>query len=736
MQRFLLRFGWLLPVGSILVGIAILVLTYAFASIPLPKDIKLSSSAQVFDVNGDKIGIYSGEVRRFLIDTGKLLDKKPYIGEAVIAAEDRDFYSHNGVSIKGIIRAAWANVTGGEIAQGGSTITQQYIKQAVLQDPERTITRKVKEAILAIKLERRYSKRQILGFYLNTIYLGRGAYGIEAAARTYFARSAEELTLGQAAYLAGIIPAPNSYQPDDNPEGAKGRRDRVLDLMAQEGFITPAEADEASRGKIQLREGADSSTPTTQTAAYFMEWLRKDYLYPMFKEELYTRGLEIHTTLDLNMQDMAERAVEGILTEKSDPQAALVSMTPRGEVRALVGSSRDFENIKKARGFNYASGYPGRQAGSAFKPFTLLTAIQEGISLNSRFSGRSPVQIPEPCAGENGLPPWTVENYGGGSYGTLTLDQATTNSVNTIFAQLIHTVGPEKVVDTLNALQFDRDDAGAERVINPDCGLALGILDVTPLEMARAYATFAGRGRMPEVMPITYIEDAEGNCIVDFRDVRNNCEDDRQLEFDQVVDQNSVDVMTQALTHVVQSGTATVANIGRPVAGKTGTAQANRNAWFAGYVPQLATVVWEGYPVESGPDKKIGTIDDIVPEMRYCSDPVLCRPVHGYEVTGGGAPVSPAVIWANFMREATVDLEPLPFPIPTDLPDKVINSPAPTPTPTKTPKPRKTPKPEPTVVVTPTIEPTPTAEPTPTGQPTIAPTPSQDAGAQGSGGDP
>jgi penicillin-binding protein 1A len=458
----------------------------------------------------------------------------------------------------------------------------------------------------------------------------------------------------------------------------------------------------------------------------------------MFKEELYTGGLEIHTTLNMEMQELAEDAVAGILTEKEDPQAALVSMTPRGEIRAFVGG-RDFDNIKKARGFNYASDYPGRQAGSSFKPFTLLTAIEEGISLNSRFSGGSPVDIPEPCAGENGLPPWEVENYGGGSYGTLTLDQATTNSVNTVYAQLIHEVGPEKVVDTLDKLQFDRDDTDSPREISPDCGLALGILDVTPLEMARAYASFAGRGRLPEVMPITYITDSQGNCIVDFRNMAKDCEDDEEIEYEQIAAQNSVDVMTQSLTHVVQSGTATVANIGRPVAGKTGTAQANRNAWFAGYVPQLATVVWEGYPAEPGPDKKFGTGDDIVPEMHYCSDPVLCRPVHGYEVTGGGAPVSPAVIWANFMREAVADMEPLPFPTPTDLPEKVINSPAPVPSSTATARPTKSPKPQPTVIVTtPTPKATPTAEPSPTGGPTINPTPTQHAPGEDdpAGGDP
>ena len=238
----------MLPVFAIAVGGVILTLTYAFASIPLPADIKLSSSAEVYDRHGELIGVYSGEVRRFLIDTDDLLRKRPYIGEAVIAAEDREFYDHNGVSARGIVRAAWANLTGGEVSQGGSTITQQYVKQAVLRDPSRTVTRKAKEAILAVKLERRYSKKQILGFYLNTIDLGRGAYGFEAAARTYFGHAhAADLTLAQAAYLAGIIPAPNSYQPDDNQELAQARRDRVINAMLQEGFISDSQAERAMK---------------------------------------------------------------------------------------------------------------------------------------------------------------------------------------------------------------------------------------------------------------------------------------------------------------------------------------------------------------------------------------------------------------------------------------------------------------------------------------------------------
>lgn len=697
-------------------------MTYAFSKIPLPRDITLPSSAEVFDVNGKLIGTYSDEIKRFLIDTDKLLDKRPFIGQAVIAAEDRQFYEHNGISPRGIVRAAWANLTGGEIAQGGSTITQQYVKNAVLRDPSRTVTRKAKEAILAIKLERRYSKREILGFYLNTIYLGRGAYGIEAAAETYFNRDADELTLPQMAYLAGIIPAPQAYQPDENPEGARSRRDRVLDLMEAEGFITSDQARKAKRGKVKLITDPGQSAEESD-AAYFMEWLRKEYLYPEFKEELYTRGFKIHTTLDMEMQELAEAKVAEILTEKEDPQAAVVSMTPRGEVRAFVGG-RDFRNIRTARGFNYASDPPGRQAGSAFKPWTLLAAIEQGISPTSTFSGASPQNIGDPCAGENGLPPWEVENYGGATYGSMSLVEATTNSVNTIYAQLIEEIGPPAVVDILDVLQFDREDTrGREREISPDCGLSLGILDVTPLEMARAYAGMAARGRLPEVAPITYIEDSAGNCVKEYRAQKGDCEEESTPDAEQVVEQNSADVLNQSLTQVVQSGTATVANIGRPVAGKTGTTQSNRDAWFAGYIPQLVTVVWEGYAFEPGPDKKVGTDDDLVPEMRYCSDSNLCRPVHGYDVTGGGAPVSPAVIWANYMREVTADMEILDFPTPVDMPDEVINEAPPSPTVTASPKAEKTEEPEAEPSEEPSVEPTEEPSPVPTEQPTEEPSP-------------
>ena len=709
-QRWLLRYGWLLPLGAVVVGGSILVLTYAFASIPLPEDVDyLNSSAEVFDRHGNVIGTFTDEERRFLVDTGELLEKKPFIGEAVISSEDRDFYDHNGVSIDGIVRAAWRNLSGGEIREGGSTITQQYVKNTVLT-PERTVTRKLKEAVLAMKLERQYSKDEILGFYLNTIYFGRGAYGIEAAARSYFDKHADELTLREAAYLAAIIPSPEALDPTTNPIGARKGRDNVLQAMVEEGYITPRQADKASRGKVKAIKRS-TGAPKTQTAAYFMEWLRRDVLGPRLGQKLYTGGLKIHTTLDLDMQRYAEEAVAASLTEPTEPQAALVSMTPGGQVRALVGG-RDFHNVKKARGFNFATDV-GRQPGSAFKPFTLLASLEEGISLSSRFSGRSPITIPDPeCYTDGG--PWEVDNYGGSSYGTLDLRQATANSVNTIYAQLIAEIGPEKVASLLEELGFN---AGND--IPPTCSLSLGgSFDVTALDLARAYAAVDAGGVLPEITPVTYIEDSHGNCVIEYvPDKDRDCEDEATDTGDRVVEDDVAYALTQTLETVVTSGTAANAvSLPRPAAGKTGTTQDNKDAWFAGYVPQLTTVVWMGYPLER---PKGG--EPVVPLMSYCSDPFECRPVKGIEVTGGSFP---ATIWNTYMLQATAEMDVIDFPLPADLPDEVINTAPPVTPATVAPTEEATPEPEPTesdIEVTPPPTTPPPAPPTPGPGPTILP---------------
>jgi penicillin-binding protein 1A len=699
---------------ALLIGVGILAVTYAFASIPLPKDVQVTQSAEVFDRHGHLIGTYSSEIKRFLIDTTKL---PPYVKQAVISSEDKNYYHHGGVDVRGIARAAWADLTGGGIQQGGSTIAQQYVKNAILHDPSQTISRKVKEAVLAIKLEHRFSKDQILGFYLNTIYLGRGAYGIEAAARAYFNEHATELSLRQAAFIAGIIPAPESYQPDENPDLAKERRDHVLHLMQEQGYITAARTVKASHGPVKLAPGS-SGRAKHEKAAYFMEWLRKRYLYPKYGNCLYTCGLKIYTNLDLNMQRQAENAVASTLTEKTDPQAALVSMTPRGELRAFVGG-KDFDNVKKAGGFDYASDYPGRFPGSSLKPFTLLAAIHQGVSPEATtFPGASPVTITDPrCATKDPTTgvyqPWQPENFEGEQFGTINLDQATTDSVNTVYAQLVAEIGPEKVATTLDRFGYGREGTSGKRQIPPNCSLALGAIPVTPLEHARAYAAFDARGKLPTVTPIRYVQNATGRCIDEYLGAKKTCKNNHRDITTTVETQNNVDVLTQVLTHVVESGTATAANIGRPVAGKTGTTQDHQDAWFAGYVPQLTTVVWVGYPVQHVKGRPPFT-----PQMQFCSDPVLCRPVHGINVAGG---TFPAMIWAKYMAAAVQGLPIEQFPTPTVLPTKVLNSPVAQYTPVPQPSATRTASPSPSPTATPSPHPSPTTRPTPTPHPTPTP---------------
>jgi len=715
-RRRWIRFLWVLPVLALLSGLVGVVIVYALASVPLPRQVELPSAAEVFDRDGELIGIFASEERRFTIDTTRL---PPHVWRAVIAAEDRNFFEHQGVSVRAVIRAAWANLTGGQISQGGSTITQQYIKNAVLQDPSRTVERKAREAVLALKLERAFSKRQILGFYLNTIYLGRGAYGIEAAARSYFDKHAIDLTLSESAYLAGIIPAPESYQLDRRPRAAKERRDRVLTQLEAQGYITQDRMAEALQAKLRL---ARSPAAGTQKAAYFMEWLRRDVLEPQLGVRLYTSGLQIHTTLDLDMQAQAEAAVSSLLQKRSEPQAALVALTPKGSLRALVGGRR-FRAVQAARGFNFATDNR-RQPGSAFKPFTLLSAIEQGISPMSRFPGPSPATISDPaCANPDGTP-WQPENYGGASYGTITLDEATTNSVNTVYAQLIAEIGPDSVAGLLERFGFSgpSGDAVAAR-----CSLALGgsDVDVSPLQMARAYAGFTARGAEPDVSSVLYVEDQDGNCVLEYGDQRaTRCGSARRTTGRRVVERNSADVLNQVLTHVVSGGTATAADIGRPTAGKTGTTQNNVDAWFAGSIPQLTTVVWMGYPRLE--DK------DLVPQMRFCTDAELCRPVQGIDVTGGSFP---ARIWAAFMAEAVAGTPVEEFATPVNLPNEVLNSPpppppsprpspSPSPTPTPSPSPSFTPSPSPAPSPSPVPSPSPAPSPTPAPSPSLTPAPS------------
>ncbi|MGH2740143.1 MAG: transglycosylase domain-containing protein [Actinomycetota bacterium] len=590
------RFWWLLvPLAAAMVLVAALTIVYVRLSIP--KAIRPPQTTLLMDRQGDLITSLHAEIDRTDI---KLAEMPGHLQRAVVAAEDAGFYSHNGVSPLAILRAAWVNLTSGQIAQGGSTITQQYVKNA-FTGPDRTIGRKVEEALLAIKLEGRLSKREILERYLNTIYLGHGAYGVQAAARTYFGVPASDLRPIESATIAGVIKAPENYDPIDHPVRAKVRRNYVLSRMEELGMVSPARARALSRRPVRTT-GIPSSFEES-VAAYFVDHVKRDLLERYGAQTTFTGGLRVQTTLDLSFQRAAEEAVLAHLGEPGDPAVALVAVDPAtGEIRAMVGG-RDFRTAK----VNLATGRggSGRQAGSAFKPFTLVAALEEGISLRSRFAGPASIEIDDStCSG------WGPENYEGTSYGVLDVIQATALSVNTVFAQLIAQTGPENVVDAARKL-------GVGSELQPVCSITLGSEEVTPLEMTSAYATLAAGGIHHEAVSIRAVRASGGKVL-----------ERSKPDGEQVLEPNVAAQVTYALQRVIADGTGRAAAFGpSEIAGKTGTTNDNADAWFCGYTPLLAACVWVGYP------------EGRVPMTN----------VHGIRVTGG---TFPALIWRDFMAAA------------------------------------------------------------------------------------
>ena len=608
------------------------------ASLPLPDIPPSAQSSKLLAVDGELIATLHGEENRTVVPLAQI---SPHLSRAVVAVEDRTFFDHEGFSIRGIVRAARANWQGGGIVQGGSTITQQYVRHAFPDvGTDRTLGRKLKEAFWAVKLERSSSKDEILEHYLNAVYFGRGAYGAEAAARTYFKTSAAQLTAGQSAYLAGLIRAPQRYQIDADPARARALRDAVLDRQVALGLVTPGEAAAAKAEDLtaQFKPGISIEADSAR-AGYFVEYVRR-LLKSEFKlgdEEILRGGLRISTTLDLRMQEAAEAAVRGVLNRPSDPEAALVAMDPSGRIRAMVGG-RDIDSVERARGFNFAADVNGtgggRPAGSAFKTFALAAFLEEGKSIRSTFSGHSTITInSDRC--RNGSKPWQVSNYGNECYGYLDVTGATTHSVNTIYAQIMNeVVSPQKFIEvaTKTGISIPPGDAG--------CALTLGTSDVTPLEMAGAYTTFAQRGRRPTPLAVTRITRPSGEVIAE-----------RDPSVAQVMDANVADTVNHVLRQNIESGTGTGARIGRPAAGKTGTTENFQDAWFAGYTPELTTVVWMGF----APDAS-GRI------------PLMSR-VRGRSVTGGSFP---ATIWKGFMTEALKGIPAGDFPEP-QITGKVIS---------------------------------------------------------------
>jgi 1A family penicillin-binding protein len=578
--------------------------------LPLRSQIRTSDGtllATLFEEN--RIQVATSEIPRIVKD-------------AVVAVEDARFWEHSGIDAKAIARAAIANWAHGTTVQGGSTITQQLAKLMYFPDAQRTLRRKLAEARVAIRLEREHSKEEILTMYLNRAYFGSGAYGIAAAAETFFRIKPAKLNIAQAALLAGVIHAPETLNPFDDPKAALVRRTYVLRRMRQEAFITRVEELAASKQPL----GLTKRKPPLGTLRdpYVVEFVKQQVLAdPAFgateaerAHALFDGGLQITTTIDESLQRAAEQAVSKALPYQSDPEAALVAIDPHtGAVKALVGG-RDFAKAQ----YNLAS-QGHRQAGSAFKPFVLTAALEQGIRPDKRY-GSSPTTL---HYGPFNSLSWKVNNFDGVGHGFITLRQGMINSVNGVYARLVLDVGPSNVVDAAHRL-------GIRSQLDAIPSIALGGLrvGVTPLEMASAYSTFANMGVHMPTHGVAKAVGPDGKTVFD----------ETKLKGIEAIDPGVAYTVNDVLQDVVRQGTGRHAQIGRPLAGKTGTTEEYHDAWFVGYTPDLVTAVWVGY--------RRGQIS--------------MRNVRGVKVVGGSFP---SQIFRSFMSFALADVPPHTFEVPT-----------------------------------------------------------------------
>ncbi len=561
----------------------------------------------------------------------------PVLQTAVVAIEDARYFDHTGVDPRALVRAITRDAQAGDTVEGGSTITQQYVRNVILDDRDKTFSRKAREVVLAVELEQKYTKRQILERYLNTVYFGDGAYGVQAAAKRYFTKQAATLDLAESALLAGIIQSPEGFNPYLHPDDALARRNVVLDRMVTLDRAGLDAVDVARAEPLGVVPKTDSAEDARYPAAHFVERVKEFILTdPHFgatpearRRELYQGGLKIETTIDPKLQADAETAIGKVLTRPGrDPSGALVSIDPAdGHVLAYVGGPDFFGSSPDAE-FDLA-GQGVRQPGSSFKPFVLAAALQDGIPLTRAYDapGSIDIRLPEGTH-------WKVRNYDGGGGGRENLVEATVHSVNTVYAQLIMDVGPQKVVDFAEQM-------GVRTPLPVYPSAALGADGVTVLDMASAYATFAADGVHSDPVFVTRVTRADGSIVYTAPVTRKR-----------VISANLARTVTGVLEQVVQRGTGVKARLDRPVAGKTGTAESWHDAWFVGYTPSMATAVWVGYPASS---------QSMVP------------PKTPITVTGGSWP---AQIWHEHEVVALAGTPVVPFPLPVaDRPTTTTTAP-------------------------------------------------------------
>ncbi|MBV9255150.1 MAG: penicillin-binding protein, partial [Actinobacteria bacterium] len=582
------------------------------ASLPEPKDIVESQTSHILDINGKQIATIQKADQNIPVDQK---DIPQVLKAAVIASEDRNFYKHGGVDLRGSARALWADLRNRSTVQGGSTITQQYVKNAYT-NRKRNVTRKVREAILASQLERQYDKDTILFKYLQSVYLGNRAVGVGAAAQTYFRKPVNQLTLSEAALLSGLIPAPSDYEPRGHPDKAEQRREDVLKKMLQQHYISQEEYDVAMSQPVWNAVRGKPPGPATliyppeqqvRQYPYFVDYVER-YINAKYGESaLLEGGLTIQTSLDPALQDEAEKAVANQLKGTKDPlEMALAAVEPpTGFVKALVGGrdfyTGEFGSVNLALGgcdkqptnvkievtalcwdpsnHTVTGGGTGRQPGSSFKPYVLATAFSQGVLPTKVYPAPPVFHVPH-CTGKN----CDIHNNEGEGGGSMNLRTATAKSVNTVFAQLVRDVGCKETAEMAKKLGIT-NVWYSPSVQTCSGNFALGVSSISPLDAAAAYGVFAARGERFPATPIVKMVDGHGKVL----------EDNTKRKGIKVLDEAVADNVTDLLRGVISGGTGTSANIGRPAAGKTGTTDNFHDAWFTGYTPTLSTSVWMGY---------------------------------------------------------------------------------------------------------------------------------------------
>jgi penicillin-binding protein 1A len=561
----LFRWGLLASLWGIIAGVG--VVGWFALTLPPTTDHDIAArrpSVTLLGADGGLIATYGD----LFGDTLRLKDLPPYLPQAVVATEDRRFYSHYGVDPIGLARAVYVNLRAGRVVQGGSTITQQLAKNLFLA-PEKTLKRKIQEALLALWLEHKFSKEQLLEIYLNRVYLGAGTYGVDAAAHRYFDKSARQVSLYEAAAIAGLLKAPTRFSPARDREQAERRTAQVLALMVESGYLSATQAEAAEKQKAQLTV-AGRARPGNR---YFADWIYEQIGSFVSAEG---RDLVVTTSLDAKLQAAAEQAIAATLDKDGQTagveQGALIAMLPDGAVRAMVGG-RNYGDSQ----FNRAT-QAQRQPGSAFKPFVYLAALEHGMTPEERFVD-GPIRIGD----------WQPHNYENRYRGEVTASEALAESINTVAAQVLQRAGVDNVINAAHRLGITSD-------LTRDSSLALGTSEVTLLDLTTAYCAFASGGRGALPYGIVEIRDKSGNILYKRAGDGGG----------RVIAPEIVTAMNTMLAGVIARGTGRAAALDRPAAGKTGTTQDFHDAWFVGYTADLVTGVWLGNDDNAAMNKVTG----------------------------------------------------------------------------------------------------------------------------------